>query len=140
MLWGEGELMEAAKQLAQQTGGDIRFMGTTNKVEDALQVVDIIVFPSLFEGLPLFLVEAQAMGLNCLVSDTVSPMAKLTNYFAFQPLNDKEEVWAEKIIRMCKRTDSKQNSKVAHEFIAKAGYDIRENCNNLLETYKSLIK
>ena len=140
MLWGEGELMEATKQFAQQTGGDIRFMGTTNKVEEALQVVDIIVFPSLFEGLPLFLVEAQAMGLNCLVSDTVSPMAKLTNYFAFQPLNDKEEMWAETIIKMCKRTDSKHNSKVAHEFIAKAGYDIRENCNNLLETYKSLIK
>lgn len=140
LLWGEGELMETSKQLAQKLGGDIRFMGTTNKVEEVLQVVDIIIFPSLFEGLPLFLIEAQAMGLNCLVSDTVSPMAKLTDFFEFQPLNDSNENWAESIMLLCKKSNSENNSKFAHKCIAKAGYNIRENCNHLLETYKSLIK
>lgn len=140
LLWGEGELLESNRQLAKQIGGDIRFMGTTNEVEEVLQVVDIIVFPSLFEGLPLFLVEAQAMGLNCLVSDTVSPMTKLTDYFHFQPLTDENEKWAKSIIEISQQSGSESNSKVAHKCIAKAGYDIRENCNNILEIYKSLIK
>lgn len=140
LLWGEGELLESSKQLAEQIGGDIRFMGTTDIVEEVLQVVDIIVFPSLFEGLPLFLVEAQALGLNCLVSDTVSPMTKLTDYFHFQPLTDDNEKWAKSIIEIAQRSSSENNSKLAHKSISKAGYNIRENCDNLLEIYKSLIK
>ena len=140
LLWGEGELLESSKQMAKEIGGDIRFMGTTNKVEEALSIVDIIVFPSLFEGLPLFLVEAQAMGVNCIVSDKVSPMAKLTDYFIFHPLNDSNVKWSESIIEICKKYNSERNSTLAHKCIANAGYNIRENCNNLLDIYKSLIK
>ena len=97
--------------------------------------MDVIVFPSLFEGLPLFLIEAQALGVKCIVSDTVSPMAKIVDNFTYHSLNDTDEGWAKFII-----TETISLGHIeTHNMITEAGYDIRNNCEQLLEIYNDLI-
>lgn len=134
-MWGEGELENEIRQRTLGIDADIRFMGTTTEVEKWLQAIDVIVFPSLFEGLPLFLVEAQALGVRCIVSDTVSPAAKIVDNFAYHSLDDTDEGWAEDILikaSSLERIDT-------HESIIKAGFDIRMNCKNLLDIYKKIL-
>lgn len=138
LMWGEGELMEDAKEQAQQIGGDIRFMGTSDHIEKCLHAVDIIVFPSVYEGLPLFLVEAQAMGMPCLLSDTVSPMTKITDSVAYEPFGASDEEWADAAIKMMEGQNVIENSKKAHELIREAGYDIRVNAGKLIDKYEQL--
>ncbi len=67
-------------------------------IPDVLQALDIMVMPSLFEGLPFVLVEAQAAGVPCLVSDTVSKEAKLTDILEYESLDSTVGEWAEKIL------------------------------------------
>jgi len=140
LMWGEGELMPQIKDLAKNIGGDIRFMGTSNKIEKFLQVVDIVIFPSLYEGLPLFLIEAQSLGLPCLLSDTVSPYAKITDYVYFQSLEASNEDWARKTFEILSVSKVENNAEKAHSYIRNAGYDIRTNSEKLFQIYKQLIK
>ena len=58
-----------------------------------------MLMPSLFEGLPFVLVEAQASGLPCVVSSAVSREADLTGLIQFVDLNETPDVWADKIIQ-----------------------------------------
>lgn len=139
MMWGEGELLEDVKKQANEVGGDIRFMGTSNEIEKCLHAVDIIVFPSLFEGLPLFLVEAQAMGLPCLLSDTVSPMTKITDFVYYEPLDASDDSWAKKTLDIVSKSKVESNAKISHTCIREAGYDIRVKANDLVLKYQQLI-
>ena len=100
LMWGEGELLDYIKNLSQKINGDIRFMGTSNEIEKCLHAVDIIVFPSLYEGLPLFLIEAQALGIPCLLSDNVSPNTKITNSVYFKSLTKSNSNWAMDILKI----------------------------------------
>ncbi len=140
LMWGEGELMDNVREQAEEIGGDIRFMGTSNNIEKCLHAVDIIVFPSLFEGLPLFLVEAQAIGVPCLLSETVSPMVKITESVFFKKLEASDEDWANEILRIVMVSKVEENSKTAHKSIQSAGYDIRENADNLIHIYEQQMR
>ena len=62
-----------------------------------MQAMDIFVFPSKYEGFPVALVEAQAAGLKCLVSDTITKDVDITGLVEFIDINDSEKVWKEKI-------------------------------------------
>lgn len=139
LMWGEGELMEEARGQAKKIGGDIRFMGTSNEIEKCLHAVDIILFPSIYEGLPLFLVEAQAMGLPCLLSNTVSPMTKITKYVFYEELEACDEAWAKEVLRIASISKVEDNAKSAHEAIRSAGYDIRIKAGELIDVYQQLI-
>lgn len=96
-IWvGGGELEEAAKEKAKQLGVDdkIIFTGVRTDVKEILTCCDCFLMPSLFEGLPFSLVEAQAAGLRCIVSDVVTKDADvgLTEYY---PLEKGAKKWAE---------------------------------------------
>lgn len=140
LMWGEGELMEHIRTLAKGVGGDVRFMGTSNEIEKCLQAVDIIIFPSLYEGLPLFLIEAQSIGIPCLLSDTVSPNSQITDWVYFLPLNASDCEWAQKTLQILSESTVEENAPKAHDYIRSAGYDICANANDLFEKYKQLIK
>lgn len=139
LMWGEGELMLQMEEYAKNIGGDIRFMGTSNEIEKYLQVVDIILFPSLYEGLPLFLIEAQSLGIPCILSDKVSSFAKISDYVYFQSLNDSDEDWAKKTLKILSISKVDDNVEKAHYYIRNAGYDIRTNTKELFKIYKQLI-
>lgn len=97
MLLGEGGGMEAAKAQAGRLGiaGDILFMGNKKEVEAYYQAFDFFLFPSRFEGLPGTVVEAQAAGLRCLVSDRITAEVGLSELVCFESLDKSADVWAE---------------------------------------------
>lgn len=139
LMWGEGELLDHIKNISQKINGDIRFMGTSSEIEKCLHAVDIIVFPSLYEGLPLFLIEAQALGLPCLLSDNVSPNTKITNSVYYKSLTSSNSDWAKEILKITSKSNVEKNALTAHEEIRNAGYDIRLKAKELLNKYQQLI-
>lgn len=64
-------------------------------IPELLNAMDVFVFPSLFEGFPIVLIEAQAIGLRCVVSDTISREVFLTNLVVPLSLNDSPQKWME---------------------------------------------
>ena len=91
--------------------------------------MDAFLLPSLFEGLPVVLVEAQTAGLPCFVSDAVDPGAAFTDRVRFLPVND-PEAWAAAIAAASLRRDPQ-----AREKAVRAGYDIHTSAGILQEFY-----
>lgn len=74
LLVGDGELFETVQQQCTQLGirDAVIMVGSKTNTEDYYQAMDVFVFPSLWEGLPVSVVEAQANGLPCLLSDVIT--------------------------------------------------------------------
>lgn len=126
-----GPLEQATKEKAKTLGVDKNtlFMGVYDKPEELYQAMDIFVLPSLYEGLPVVAVEAQAAGLPCLLSDTITKQAALLNT-EFLPLEDSAS-WADNIVKTLagfKRED-------VSEQIAQAGFGIKSIIDKLKGFY-----
>lgn len=100
LLCGDGEKRRETEELVRQKNltDKVEFLGIRNDVIDLLHLFDVMVFPSIFEGLPFVLVEAQAAGLPCIVSDQVSGQAKLTDCLEFVNLDKGAGYWAGKVL------------------------------------------
>lgn len=107
------------------------FTGVRSDVADLLQTMDVFLFPSIYEGLPVTLVEAQAAGLPCLISDKVPPDCKITDLVQQIPLSVGAEAWAKAAIEAGKKSARKDTSAQ----IKAAGFDIAENAKWLQEFY-----
>lgn len=99
LLIGNGEDFEKVKTLCKEKSllNNVIFTGVVPNVSDYLQAADVFVFPSVFEGLPLTLVEAQANGLRCFTSTAVSTESDVSGNVSFLPLEDGAEKWAQAI-------------------------------------------
>ena len=120
-----------AKAEALGIAEHVRFLGIRNDVAGLMQAMDVFVFPSLYEGLPVTMVEAQAAGLPCLISDKVPPECILTEGLVdVLPLSAEPEIWAEKILekKNLPRTDRRSE-------IAAHGFDITTEAVKLQEFY-----
>lgn len=102
LLVGDGELFEAVQQQCTQLGirEAVIMVGSKTNTEDYYQAMDIFVFPSLWEGLPVSVVEAQANGLSCLLSDVITRDVDLTDQVKYLSLNEKSR-WINEIARAC---------------------------------------
>ena len=82
---GDGPLREQTEESARDAGihGRIHFLGNVDNVNEWMSAMDVLLLPSLFEGLPFVLVEAQGSGLPCVVSDAVSREADITGLVYF---------------------------------------------------------
>lgn len=102
LLVGDGELFEAVQQQCTQLGirEAVIMVGSKTNTEDYYQTMDIFVFPSLWEGLPVSVVEAQANGLICLLSDVITRDVDLTDQVKYLSLNEKSR-WINEIARAC---------------------------------------
>lgn len=111
LLIGEGELLLEIKQKAAQLGiiHAVHFLGLRSDVSDVLQASDAYIFPSFFEGLPLALLEAQASGLICHITDTISTMIRITDLIHTYSLQDPPSVWAEDISKHSPSTYPRQD-------------------------------
>ena len=98
---------------------------------DILQAMDVFLFPSLMEGLPVTLIEAQASGLPCIVADTITEEVKITDLVDFVSLDKSAEFWADKVLHYANASE-RQNT---YAMISAAGYDIKENAKWLQEFY-----
>lgn len=117
----------------------VMFIGNSTEVNNLLQMMDVMVLPSRFEGLPNVVVEWQIAGLPSIISDKVTKDVKLTELVEFMPLEAGAEKWAEKIINTKIGNRSKDREKIEKE-IKEAGFDIRENSKNLKKLYESFLK
>lgn len=134
LLVGDGVLRPAAERQAEEPGlsGRVIFAGVRPDVDRLLQAMDVFLFPSLFEGLPVSIVEAQAAGLPCLISDKVPIECKKTDLVTQIPLDAGPSVWAEAV-----RTGAKTPRTDMRSQIRAAGFDIQANAEWLADYYLS---
>lgn len=132
LLVGDGELRATMEEKVErlELSDKVIFAGVRDDVADLMQAMDIIVFPSHYEGLPLTLIEAQAAGLPCLISDQVPAECIKTSLIQQLPLIDGAEKWAEATIKA-----ARIERKNTYQEISDAGFDIVRNAKWLEEFY-----
>lgn len=97
---GDGEMAEQFHgRIAEKgLGESVKCLGVRNDVSQILQAADVFLLPSLYEGLPISLLEAQASGLPCVVSDAVSAESAITDRVSFVSLEAEPRIWAQKLV------------------------------------------
>ena len=135
VLVGQGELEEEMKRKVSQLGLEncVDFLGARNDVPTLLQVFDLFLLPSLFEGLPLVGIEAQAAGLPVVASNTVTPETDITGNVTFLPLDLSASEWADKTLDICASFTRKDLT----EKVRAAGYDVKQTAQWLQNFYLS---
>lgn len=100
LLVGDGEDEAMLREKAQMLGisDDVVFYGSTRNTEIPMQAMDCFALPSLAEGFPVTLVEAQGAGLPCVASAAVTTEVNMTGDVTFLPLEESNETWAETIL------------------------------------------
>lgn len=132
LLVGDGELRPQIEQKIQDLGlgGSVILTGVRSDVPDLLQAMDLFVFPSLYEGLGIVVVEAQASGLPCIISEHLPSECNITSLVKRIPLRETSSAWANAILN----TDSAERDSLTSE-ISKAGFDIVQKAKWLQNYY-----
>ena len=101
LLAGQGPLMEEMKEKVKILGieDSVKFLGQRNDINELYQAFDVFCLPSLYEGLPVVGVEAQASGLLCFFSEDMTKETKALESTEFMPLSQSTEKWADKILK-----------------------------------------
>lgn len=133
VMIGNGELTESVKQKAQQLGIDqkVVFIDFQEDIYRYYSLFDLFVMPSLFEGLPITLVEAQANGLQALVSDAVTAESNLTGLVRFIPLSAGHEKWADTVSAMLGNSERVDTA----ERLEQKGFSLKGQARTLHNIY-----
>ena len=135
ILVGDGELRPEAERRAQSLGvyDSVRFLGVRSDVAGLMQAMDIFLMPSVYEGLPLVLVEAQAAGLPCLISDSIPRDCDFKgSTIERMQLSESPASWAAALVGM--RGDSSDRAK-GPAVVRAEGFDIRAEAERLARFY-----
>jgi glycosyltransferase involved in cell wall biosynthesis len=132
-----GKLADEIKEKVKSLGLEDRviFAGLRDDVADLMQAMDVFVFPSLYEGLGIVAIEAQAAGLPCLISDHVPIECQKTELVEQVPLDCDVEIWADRAIAA-----SKIERRNTYDEIKNAGFDVEENVRWLEKYYQQLLR
>ena len=134
-LVGDGELRAQIENKIKSLNiaNSIRLLGLRNDVNRILQAVDVVVMPSLYEGMPVSLVEAQAADCAVVCSDTISSDTKIINSFVQLPLDSSSEYWAKNILNIIqgRKRKNTQREIIAH------GFDVENTASELMDVYLS---
>lgn len=133
LLIGEGDIKKDVQKQVYDLGltGSVIFLGNTPFVNEYLDAMDIFLFPSLYEGYPISMIEAQCNGLEVFASDSITSASKLVDNVIFMSLNKSPEDWARHIFEKGKFTRNKENSKK----IVHAGFDINDTAADMRKVY-----
>lgn len=112
----------------------VRFLGVRSDVDRLLQGMDSFVLPSLYEGLPVTMIEAQASGLPCTISDRVPEQCDVTGNVQIIGLDDDPRHWAERILDQHRRRHDVNRGEGA-SLVAGKGFDIQANAEWLQRFY-----
>ncbi len=132
LLAGEGEELDNIKNLVISLGIEdkVRFLGSISEIKELLAAGDVFVFPSFNEGFPGSVLEAEAAGLPCVISDTITPEVVLVKSCTQLPLTCDAETWAKKALEL---------SEVGHEdnyfTLKEKGYDVQSVANSYEKFY-----
>ena len=120
------EIVQKAKEL--QVEDEVIFLGIRSDINRLLQAFDLFVFPSLHEGLPVSLIEAQGSGLPCIISDQISKEVDLDmDLIDYASLGDLQS-WIDKIE---KRALNLPKRYIRPSLLVEKGYDIKETAKEI---------
>lgn len=136
LLIGEGELEDFIRKQVHELGLEkvVIFAGVRRDINRCMQAMDLFLLPSKFEGLPIVGIEAQASGLPCLLSNSITKETDLFGLVEFFPLSNSPDKWSNKIIEMVKKI----NRRDTYIEMKNAGYDISVNKESLKDIYFAL--
>ena len=137
VLAGRGPLEEAIKEKAKDVGiaDRVHFLGVRTDVPDLMIMMDGFIMPSLYEGLPVAGVEAQAAGLPCLFSTGIPEPIILKDSSRRMNLSEGSEAWGSEMLKMISNTVRTADQTMIRE----AGYDISASARRLEEIYTNLL-
>lgn len=135
MLVGGGDLQEKIEAKVRALGLEaaVRFVGIRSDVNYVMQGFDLFLLPSLYEGLPVTMVEAQAAGLKCIISDAVPKQCAITDNVEIISLSESAEQWADKILAY---KDNCKKISMYDEIVSK-NFDIKKNAKWMESFYLS---
>ncbi|MCR5595096.1 MAG: glycosyltransferase [Lachnospiraceae bacterium] len=146
MLCGDGGLKSECEALAKSLNVDDRviFTGNQKNVWEYYSAMDIFAFPSEYEGLPGVVVEAQASGLKCIMSDTITGDVMVTDRIERLPISEGESVWSARLkectdeIRNLKKEDTEAYTVLRTRYsgmVRDAGFDVNEQAKIMMKFY-----
>lgn len=137
VMVGTGPLTESVQKKVKENNlvNNVLFLGQRNDISDLLQMFDVMVFPSHYEGLGIALIEAQVSDLPCVYSDVIPEEVDILDSNEILSLNEKYEVWANAALKY----QNHKRSKDAAKIIDRAGYNILVEAQKLEEYYMSLV-
>ena len=138
ILVGGGELKKEMENKVKSLGLEksVIFTGVREDVNNIMQSFDLFILPSLFEGFPVTMVEAQAAGLKCIISDKVPKECDITGNVQIISLEETKEKWAEEILKY-KNSYKKESM---YEKIVESKFDIKENALWMENFYINALK
>lgn len=133
LLIGEGPLQQETARKAVELGvaDDVIMTGNRDDVPELLGAMDRFCFPSLWEGLPVTLIEAQAAGLPCIISDTITTDVDVSPLVTRLPPTDAGR-WADELL------DKRHYRADATAYIVRAGFDVQSSAKRMFELYAEL--
>lgn len=138
MLVGGGNKFDDYTQLTKDLGiyDKVIFTGNVNNPHDYMSAMDLIIMPSIFEGFPLTLVEEQANGLRCIVSDAITNEVNISGNVHFLSLKQSAKQWAQYInIVLSANNDRISLSDAAIASINSSEYSIKVIADRMLQYY-----
>lgn len=139
LLIGQGPLMKKTQEKVKELGleNNVRFLGQRSDINELYQVLDLFLFPSIYEGLGMVLVEAQCSGLKCIASTEVPTIAKvIPDLIEFVNLKLGAKEWAKVTIECLNEDSNRIINKIDFE---EKGYDIDLESKKLVEKYEFLL-
>lgn len=140
-LWvGTGEMEPEIRNKIEADGLQNRIImtGVRSDIPKVMSALDCMLFPSLWEGLPVSVIEAQAANLPVVLSDAISRETQISNLLSWHSLNEDDSVWASDAIRLALEHKDKRSE---YSFdMSTTGYDINETVKWLMNFYESKAK
>ncbi|KHE69247.1 glycosyltransferase family 1 protein [Halobacillus sp. BBL2006] len=139
LLIGDGQLRHKIERKIEELNleGRVKLLGVREDIHSLLQGIDIFIFPSLYEGLPVTLVEAQCAGLPCLISTNISNEVDI-NIGLIKNLPNRIEdkgVWVQCIMKQSVKPDKRLIKK---DILDRKGFEIKEIARNTQQYYLGL--
>lgn len=133
LLIGDGEDREKLVKKVKKFGieNQVLFLGSRTDIADLLQAIDVIVFPSFFEGIPMALIEAQAVGIPVVASDTINKAIKINNNVRFVSLKETNDKW----IKVIKEIKDNHIGEHGNMNVFLSDYNIQNSANELKKVY-----
>lgn len=135
---GDGELKDKLLSYSKSLGisEKVIFTGKRTDVSDLLSMFDVFLLPSLFEGAPVSAIEAQASGLKCMLSDTITKSIDVLNC-EYMSIHSAPQKWASFINSLIVDDD---NRTLASQKMVKAGFDLSTEAVKLEQYYYNMVK
>lgn len=137
LIIGDGELKEQIQNQIIEYGlqNNVKLLGSRDDIPEIMQVIDVFLFPSLWEGFPMTIIEAQAAGLPCIISNNITSEVKLATNVEMLSVDETE------IDNWVKHSLKSINNRLpdASKLILSAGFDINITSKWLIQFYRRIL-